>query len=324
VEVGGTAPLSYQWSRNGVPIAGATGRFHELAAAAAGDAGDYMVEVSNSFGAATTAAATVALDPDASARLVNMSVRAPLAAGATLIPGFVTTGTGSRQMLADHGVVGFHADPAMTFHAGPSSTFTNDNWGAADNAAEIASVTEQLGGFPLEADSADAAALLDVVPGLYTTHVTGVGGATGVMLFELYVGEGGDSRLVNVSARGDIGTGENIMIPGFVVSGNGAKTLLIRAVGPSLDNHGVSGWLADPALTIHESGAPILAIDNWGQAPDVGELVAVSEAVGAFPLIEGSTDAAVLVVLMPGIYTAIASGVGGTTGNVLVEVYEVQ
>ncbi len=201
---------------------------------------------------------------------------------------------------------------------------TNDNWGEATNAGIIASVTQQLGGFPLAPASADAAALVDLGPGLYTTLVTGAAGSAGVVLFELYAGEGTDSQLVNISARGDIGTGEEIMIPGFSISGSGAKTLLIRAVGPSLAHHGVTGWLTNPELTIYEGNTPILSNDDWGQATDVAALVAASDAVGAFPLDEGGADAAVLVSLMPGVYTAQARGVGGATGNVLVEVYEVQ
>jgi hypothetical protein len=83
----------------------------------------------------------------------------------------------------------------------------------------------------------------------------------------------------------------------------------------------VQGWLEDPILTIYQGNNPILTNDNWGDAPDPATLVTVSKNVGAFSLLEGSTDAAALVVLMPGGYTAVARGVDGTVGNVLVEVY---
>jgi hypothetical protein len=288
--------------------------------------------VTNDFGAGTSSAATVTIAAVAPARLVNMSVRAPLADGATIIPGFVTAGTGSRALLVravgptlvEYDVNDALPDPAMTVYAGNTPLLANDDWGDATNAGEIADTTDQLGGFALEADSADAAALLDFGPGLFTTHVTGAGGSAGIMLFELYEGGGADLRLVNISARGDIGTGENIMIPGFTLVGTGARTLLIRAVGPSLEGQGVaSGWLEDPELTIYQGTAPILTIDDWGEVPDVTTLVATSETLGAFALDDDSTDAAVLAVLMPGIYTALARGADGGTGNVLVEVYEV-
>ena len=111
------------------------------------------------------------------------------------------------------------------------------------------------------------------------------------------------------------------MILGFVLTGNGAKTLLIRAVGPSLVDYKVTGWLEDPVLTIYQGSNPILTVDDWGDAPDPSALAATMNSAGAFPLVAGSTDAAVVVSLMPGLYTALARGKGTSTGKVLVEVY---
>jgi arabinoxylan arabinofuranohydrolase len=332
IEVSGSAPLSYQWRKSGSPIAGATGRFFEVASASASDAGDYAVTVANSLGSVVSNVATVTMDSAASARLVNLSVRGPLASNATLIPGFVIGGTDPRQLvirsvgpgLQQFNIPSFLADPRLTLYAGQSAVLTNDNWGDAANAQLIASVGGSLGAFPLASGSLDAAALVDLTPALYTTHVTGAAGSSGIVLFEIYEGAGGNSRFLNLSARADIGTGDNIMIPGFSVQGTGAKTLLIRAVGPSLAQFAVAGRLADPVLTLFQGNSPILTNDNWGDASDVAALTAATSAVSAFAVGNGSTDAAALVVLMPGTYTALARGRSSTGGNVLVEVYEVQ
>ena len=332
IEADGIAPLYYQWLKDGAPITGATDRFLEITAVSAADEGNYSVQVTNYIGTTTSDAATVSLNPAATSVLINLSARSPLASGAVLIPGFVLIGTEPREVLVrtigptlqNYEIANPHPDPAMTMFAGPTSFLANNDWGDAANAGDIATADVTYGAFALGADSRDAAALVDLAPGLYTTHITGAAGASGVVLFELYSHSGPGPRLVNVSARGDNGTGENIMILGFVIEGTGAKTLLIRAVGPSLVDYDVTGWLEDPVLTIYEGATPILTIDDWGDAPDVPALAAKMQAAGAFALIDNSTDAAVIVSLMPGTYTALARGKGDATGNVLVEVYEAQ
>ena len=135
------------------------------------------------------------------------------------------------------------------------------------------------------------------------------------------------ARLLNVSNRGFCGSGNEVLIAGFVVSAEGAQTLLVRVVGPTLETvGGLTGVLADPQLTIyrHENGTdtPLLSNDDWGSGADAETTAAVSAQVGAFPLPAGSKDAAFVVTLPPGVYTAVASGVGGATGTALVEVYE--
>jgi hypothetical protein len=128
-----------------------------------------------------------------------------------------------------------------------------------------------------------------------------------------------NAKLVNISTRGFVNTGDGVLIGGFVVTGNEPKTFLVRAVGPSLSEF-LGGWLADPILEILDvNGAVIASNDNWGNSLLVEN---TSVAVGASPLALGSADAALVVVLAPGAYTARVSGVGGTTGIALVEVYE--
>ncbi len=131
------------------------------------------------------------------------------------------------------------------------------------------------------------------------------------------------SRMIQVSTRAQIGAGGDIMISGFVVEGSSSKTLLVRAVGPTLSAFGVTNALADPQVAIYGAASattPIASNDNWGGDATVA---AATTASGAFAL-SGATsrDAALLVTLAPGTYTARVSGVGGATGSALLEIYE--
>ncbi|MFM7751070.1 MAG: hypothetical protein ACKPB0_11735, partial [Opitutaceae bacterium] len=116
-----------------------------------------------------------------------------------------------------------------------------------------------------------------------------------------------------------VGTGDDILIAGFNISGTGGpKPLLIRAVGPGLAALGVTGTLADPKLEIFDSStAKVAENDSWNAS-----LAPVFTSVGAFGLPNGSRDAALVVSLAPGSYTAQVSGVGGLTGDAIIEVYE--
>lgn len=143
--------------------------------------------------------------------------------------------------------------------------------------------------------------------------------------FLQYVTAPGAAKFVNVSSRAQVGTGDGVLIAGFVVTGTTPRTVLVRAVGPTLGTYGVSGVLADPQLDVTQlvSGVNVVIVssDDWG---GVAQISAAAVAVGAFPFSSTtSKDAAVLVTLQPGVYSAKVSGVGGTTGNALVEVYEV-
>ncbi|MEI6467332.1 MAG: hypothetical protein WCQ89_21600, partial [Verrucomicrobiota bacterium] len=145
---------------------------------------------------------------------------------------------------------------------------------------------------------------------------------TGTALVEAYDAEATATpvRLVNLSARTQVGTGDDVLIIGFVVTGNGPTTVLLRAVGPGLAQFGVGGVLTDPQLRLFAAGSEtaLHVNDNWdsGLAPTFA-------ATGAFALPVSSKDAALLVTLQPGAYTAVVSGVNNATGVALVEVYEV-
>lgn len=294
-------------------------------------------------GGTSEASPSVSFDPPAATpsgnRLINLSTRGFVGTDAQiLIPGFVFAGDSPKQFLirgvgpwlAPH-LSGYLADPEIRlYRQGVSSPIaSNDNWSDAPNAAEIAAAGELVGAFRLADGSKDAALLvtLDPAPSGYTFHVVGVNGGTGVALAEVYEIDGSSvpGRLRNISTRGFAATGAGVMIPGFVVSGNAPATLLIRGVGPALAGTGLPSLLSDPVLDLHQQsdGRRLLSNDDWSEAPNAGLVPAAFTSTGAFGLGAGSADAAMLVVLAPGIYTAIASGRDGSTGLALVEVYEV-
>ncbi|MBL9202231.1 MAG: hypothetical protein JNL39_17100, partial [Opitutaceae bacterium] len=182
-----------------------------------------------------------------------------------------------------------------------------------------------LGAFALATGSGDSALLVDLPPGQYSASAGGANNGTGIALLELYDADPAGSptaKLNNIATRGFVGTGANIMIAGFVVSGEGAKTMLIRAVGPALSAFGLTGLLADPQLAIYRGTESILANDDWSTGPAAAATAPVAPQVGAFALPSGSKDAAFVVTLPAGAYTVQVSGVNSTTGLALVEIYE--
>lgn len=271
----------------------------------------------------------------ASNRLINLAARAMVGRGdQMLIPGFVVSGAQPKRLLiraagpalAGFGVSGSLADPTMSvLDSRGAVVAANDNWSGAANAADVASVTTKVGAFAFAPGSRDAAALISLPPGAYTVQTSGAGDTTGVSLVEIYDAqdEGSTSRLVNLAARARVGVGADVLIPGFVVQGSAPKTLLVRAVGPGLAAFGVEGTLADPRLRIYRGEQLLHENDNWQQSSTADQVVAAGALVGAFALPAGSRDAALLVTLPPGAYTAQISGVDGGSGVALVEVYEV-
>jgi hypothetical protein len=133
------------------------------------------------------------------------------------------------------------------------------------------------------------------------------------------------TRLVNISARGFCGTNDRVMIGGFVVSGSGAKRVLVRAVGPSLTAQGIgqSEVLVDPMIEVHK-GAPVIASnDNWGSNTNAAEITSTAVQIGAAALQSNDTaSSALLLTLEPGVYSFVASGKNGGSGIVLLEVYD--
>ena len=324
VQAGGAGPFTYQWFKDGVALAGATAATLILPAAGSADAGTYTVRVSAgaAFVVSSGAVLTVQGPAGPAARLTNLSVRTNLEAAATLIVG-VAVAEGPREVLfravgpalAVFGVPGVLANPRIEIYNGAGARVQeNEDWQAG-----LAPVFAAVGAFALPAGSRDAALVAPLTPGGFTAQVPGAAG--GVVLVEAYeTGPAGAARLINVSARNRVGTGDDVLIAGFTLAGNGAKPLLIRAVGPGLAAFGVPGTLADPKLEIYNSaGVKVAENDTWDPA-----LAATFGTVGAFPLPAASRDAALRAELAPGSYTALVKGSDGGTGEALVEVYELR
>ncbi len=339
VAASGSAPLGYQWRKNGADIVGANSPALVLANASATTAGNYVCVVSNAAGAASSVAAALTVLPANAGdppRLVNLAVRTELSPASPLIVGFVVGGAGTtgnkplllRAMgpsLAALGATGALADPRLTLFGDGGAIATNDNW---DGKEEIKALSARLGAFGFaSATSRDAA--LAALPGAggFTMQLTSGDGTSGTVVAEIYDGSTAFSatepRLVNVSARGDVGGRTGPLIAGFVIGGPAAKTVLIRAIGPALGQFGVRGALADPILTVFRESTVIATNDNWYDAPNAVTVPDVAARVGAFRLATTALDAALLLTLPSGPYTAQITGAAGGQGGALIEVYEV-
>ncbi len=275
-------------------------------------------------------------------RLVNLSsrVRVGPTGNRTLITGFVIGGSTAKRVLlravgptlANFGVSGALSNPRLElYNAAGQRMLENDDWSGTDTAAAFA----QVGAFGLPSGARDAALLTTLEPGAYTMHVND-SGETGVALAEIYDAsvnaQGEYQRLVNISARGTVESGEGVLIGGFVVAGNSPKRVLARGIGPGLTGYGVAGVLADPRLAIYSGQTVVAQNDDWSTASPVSpsqivataaEIAAAARATGAFSLTSGSKDAAIIVTLAPGSYTAQVTSSNASTGVAMVEIYEI-
>jgi sugar lactone lactonase YvrE len=336
-------PPAVQWSLNGIPLAGATNGTLSIADASVAQSGGYICSATNPLGTAYASAVLAVDDSSDPGRLINLSCRSYVGPGLdTLIAGFVVGGvgvTGSQSLLLrasgpaleQLGYPGTLPDPSLmlTFPSG-GVIASNSGWGG--NPA-IASMAAQVGAFSWDSASSHDSALLSSLPaGGYTAIVFGAGNDTGIALAEVYDATPPGAytattpRLMNLSARAMVSAGGNVLIAGFVIGGMTPRTVLIRASGPALAPFGLSGVLPDPQLTLYgiaENGYWLVAT-NSGWNGD-GQIAATAASLGAFSWGQtASADAALLLTLLPGAYTAEVSGASGDAGVALVEVYEVQ
>jgi Putative Ig domain len=290
---------------------------------------DATIGASNSMG--TTSAALVVKVSTPSARLINLSTRATSGTGSNeLITGFVISGgtktvlvRGIGPSLALFDITGFLPDPELSLYNGNTDIQTNSQWGGG---VTLAGAFAQVGAFALNDNSSDAA-LLSILPaGAYTAQIGSKTNSSGIALAEIYdadIASGlSSSRLVNLSTRANVGAGSNILIAGFAISGTGTETVLIRGIGPTLASaFGVQGALSNLKLTVVDAnGNTVASNSNWGGTAALSNAFAL---VGAFPLASNSNDAALILTLAAGTYTAQISGANGTTGVALAEIYEV-
>lgn len=277
-------------------------------------------------GAVVVASATPTPSPTP-AILSNISTRLRVETGANVsIGGFIISGSQPKKLLVralgptlaqpPFNVPGTLADPTLELHHRDAQNrdtivATNNDWKDTQQAEILAT------GKPPPMDL-EAAIVRTLIPGNYTAILKGNASGTGVGLAEVYdVDTASSSFLTNISTRGSVGTGDNVMIAGLIAGPLNATSekVLVRALGPTLSSFNVPGVLADPTLELHDkNGALIFSNDNWKSTQQT-----LIQTSGLAP--PNDLESAILISLIPGNYTAIVRGKNATTGVALVEVY---
>jgi hypothetical protein len=256
----------------------------------------------------------------------NISTRLSVGTGDNvLIGGFITQGNAPMKLVL-RGIgpslplTGVLADPYLELHSGSNTIASNDNWkdNLAGGSQEVA--IENTGLAPT--DNLESAILRILGAGAYTAILSGTNNGTGVGLVEVYnlgaasLDVSGDAHLANISTRGNVQTGDNVMIGGFINQGSIPIRVVVRAIGPSLAASGVNGALANPVLELHQADGTVVTNDDWMETQRADIM-----ATGLAPTDE--LESAILLTLPvgEGAYTAIVRGANGTTGVGLVEAY---
>jgi hypothetical protein len=339
---GSPAP-TYQWSKGGNIIPGATGPRLVLSGTTASSAGGYNCVATNAGGSTTSNAAGLTVVSSTNpGRLINLSVLSNVQG--TLTTGFIIGGAGTSgseplliraigPALTSLGVsaAAVLPDPSLTVipSGATVAVASNVGWGTpASNQAAVAAANAAFTGFPLtNPASHDAAVVLSLPIGGDTVQVKGSSGDSGTALAEVYDATASytvtSPRLVNLSCLNLIAKSGSLTA-GFVIGGATAKTVLVRATGPALTAFGVTGVMPDPQIVLQNSaGATLASNAGWGGDPQITAAGNATTAT-AFALTNPSSlDSAVLLSLPPGGYTATVTSVSSAGGSALVEVYEV-
>lgn len=351
------SPTSYQWLFNGTPVPGASGPTLTLANIGTTQAGSYSAVVSWGAASKTSSVAIVSVIP--AGQLANVSALAFAgAASQAITAGFVVSGSepkpllvrGAGPTLAAFNVNGVLELPQLTLFDANSAIIASDaGWGnspvigpspvSAQITAAANADFSRVYAFAFPAGSADSAMMATLPPGLYSAQIAGENSGTGMALAEVYDEDAGNaaSRLVNLSSRASVGgSAGQVLTAGFIVTGSGSETILIRAVGPTLAAapFNVQGAVAQPMLALFDNQQQVIATNSgWDNGPVAGTSsvaaglqpasASIMSEVGAFALPAGSADCAFVVTLPAGSYTAEVSAGGGTSGIALVEIYDV-
>ncbi len=282
---------------------------------------------------------TVNVSPTAPGQIGNLSTRMNVGTGGNvLIGGFIVQGTSPKKILIRAQGLSLPSsvgtritNPSIELHDPQQQNQViarNDDWQTtqiggvitADQAADIQNSALAPG------DPKESAMIVTLNPGVYTAIVQGPNGETGVGIVEAYdVDPTSSSSLTNISTRGQVQTGGNVMIGGFIVRGTAPKKVLIRAQGPSLPSS-VGTRITNPSIELHDpqqQNQVIARNDDW-QTTQIGGVITADQAVD----IQNSTfapggpkESAMIVTLPPGVYTAIVQGPNGETGVGIVEIY---
>ena len=265
---------------------------------------------------------TVTVVASASAKLSNISTRALVQTGNNvLISGFIIAGSGNKSILvrtlgptlSSFGIADALANPFLELHNSAGAIITSNNdWGSAANAQSIPANLRPP-------NNLESAILASLAPGKYTAVISGVNSTTGVALGEVYdLDTAAGAILSNISTRGFVATGNQVMIGGFIVQGSAMQKVLVRVLGPTLTGFGVTGALANPTLELRDvNGNLIDSNDNWKSTNQIAIM-----ATGLQP--PNDLESAILRILNAGNYTVIVRGVNSTTGVALFEVYTLQ
>ena len=301
--------------------------------------GDYINMVSDNTGADVAYAATFNGEEDIyhvrvaplTSQLLNISTRARVLTGdQVLIAGFIINGSGAKKViirglgpsLAAAGLTGLLADPTLELHQGNTTLVTNDNWKIRSNGTSQQAEVEATTIPPT--NDLESAIVMTLNPGEYTAILKGRNNGTGIGLIEVYdLTSTGSSKFANISTRGLVSTGNNVLIGGVIVGGgnNVGARIGVRAIGPSLSGMRVSGVLADPTLELHDPNGALLAVnDNW-KINDQTNQSQEAEVRAAALAPTNDLESAIITSLVPGPYTAIVRGKNNTTGVALVETY---
>jgi hypothetical protein len=269
-----------------------------------------------------TAALELVRAPLPHSQLLNVSTRMRVQTGeSVLIGGFILTGTDSKTVIVRgtgpslaQSISGALANPTLELFQGSTLLASNNDWKDSQQ-AEI-----EATGIPPTNDF-ESAIVRTLLPGSYTAILRGLGNTTGIGVVEAYdLNSAANSKLANISTRGFVEEGDNVMIGGVIVGpGGGASSkVVVRAIGPTLGNFGIAGALQDPTLDlVNSNGVVLRSNNNWRDS----QAAAITET-GLQP--SDDREAALVLAASPGNYTAIVRGAGNTTGVGLVEVYNVQ
>ena len=267
--------------------------------------------------------------------VVNIATRTTVGTGDNvLIGGFIVDGDVPKIVIIraigpslNAFLSGALQDPTLELHdsAHPDRVVFNDNW--RDTQESII-----LGSGLQPANNSESAIVVALDPGSYTAIVHGTNATTGIAVVDVFdlgtanaIGNSGSAKVANIATRGFVNTGDNVMIGGVIIQGQPTR-VMIRAIGPALTQFGVPDALANPQLELHDATSTIAQNDDW-QTTQIGGIITSDQVmeIQASGLVPTNTrEAAIIVTLPPGSYTAIVRGANNTTGNALVEVYALQ
>jgi len=255
---------------------------------------------------------------------MNISTRARVETGDNvLIGGFIVTGSAAKEVivraigpsLSQHGLSDVLADPTLELHDRNGALLrSNDNW--QDDPSQASQI--RASGLAPSSDL-ESAIIATLQPGNYTAIVRGKNSRQGIALAEVYdLDPAADSQLGNISGRSFVQTSDDVMIGGFIIGNNvGATKVIVRAIGPSLSQYGLSTVLGNPTLELHDgNGALLESNDNWRDDPDQAARISAANLAPSNPL-----ESAIWASLAPGTYTVIVRGKNNGVGIGLAEIY---